>query len=82
MHSTTILPERGAALAELDQLHDQWKRGLLSEDEYRAAFTLIDLAHYHTWHCENGDGRIATLKIAGRMVCSDCAVMMTGAKHG
>jgi hypothetical protein len=66
------LLERSPALAELNELFRQWSRGELSTDEYRIAFRQVDEAHSHDLRCANGDGRIATLNIGGRLLCSVC----------
>jgi len=74
-----ILP-RADALAELDEITEQWGRGLLTNGEYKIAFGRIDACHSHDLRCANGDGRIAVLNIRGRLLCGVCAQILSEAR--
>lgn len=68
-----IIP-RTDALLELDTLYQQWRLGMLTNDEYKVAFALVDSAHSHDRLCDNGDKRRADRIVGGKQLCSVCAL--------
>lgn len=74
MHILTFEPNDPIALA--NELRGQFERGLLSRDEYLAAFRALDRGHSHSQHCSViGPGgaacrRLAEIILNGKAYCA------------
>lgn len=60
------------------ELQRQLRAGEITPAEYRAAYHTIAQASDVTVLCHTGDGRLATVTLGGKPICSACWVAAAG----
>lgn len=73
-----IISSNQDAIAYHRELQRQLKAEEITPGEYQAAFRAVDAAASVRVMCDNNDGRLATVVLGGRHVCSACWVAERG----